>query len=62
MTELIENYENQLQIVETRITELVSKLDDASGTRDRDSIRARIAVLETEYAELIDHIHEMKSR
>lgn len=37
-------------------------LDCVIGTRERDSIRARIALLEKEHEELIYIIHDMKSR
>lgn len=62
MNEMIEQYENILNQIESRIIYLKSQLLLPTGAKEHDAICARVALLEKEAEELIQSIYEMKSR
>lgn len=62
MNELIETYEETLKNVSDRIEKLQSQLNVFKALDENDSIRRRISLLEAEYSELCNIIHEMKVR
>lgn len=62
MNELIETYEKTLKKISDRIEKLQSQLNVFKTLDENDSIRRRISLLEAEYSELCNIIHEMKVR
>jgi predicted nucleic acid-binding Zn-ribbon protein len=62
MNELIETYEETLKNISDRIKKLQSKLNVFKTLDENDSLRRRISLLEAEYSELCNIIHEMKVR
>lgn len=62
MNEIIERYEETLKNISDRIEKLQSQLNVFKTLDENDSIRRRISLLETEYSELCNIIHEMKVR
>lgn len=62
MNELIETYEETLKKISDRIKKLQSQLNVFKTLDENDSIRHRISLLELEYSELCNIIHEMKVR
>lgn len=62
MNEIIERYEETLKNVSDRIEKLQSQLNVFKTLDENDSIRRRISLLEAEYSELCNIIHEMKVR
>lgn len=62
MNEIIERYEETLKNISDRIEKLQSQLNVFKTLDENDSIRRRISLLEAEYSELCNIIHEMKVR
>lgn len=62
MNELIETYEETLKNISDRIKKLQSQLNVFKTLDENDSLRRRISLLEAEYSELCNIIHEMKVR
>ena len=62
MNELIETYEETLKNISGRIKKLQSQLNVFKTLDENDSLRRRISLLEAEYSELCNIIHEMKVR
>lgn len=62
MNELIETYEETLKNISDRIKKLQSQLNVFKTLDENDSLRRRISLLEAEYCELCNIIHEMKVR
>lgn len=62
MNELIETYEETLKKISDRIKKLQSQLNVFKALDENDSLRRRISLLEAEYSELCNIIHEMKVR
>jgi hypothetical protein len=62
MNEIIEFYEETLKNISERIAKLESQLNEPSTYDESSCIHYRISILETEYSELCNAIHEMKSR
>lgn len=62
MNELIETYEETLKNISDRIKKLQSQLNVFKTLDENDSLRRRISLLEAEYSELCNIIHEMKLR
>lgn len=62
MNELIETYEETLKNISDRIKKLQSQLNVFRTLDENDSLRRRISLLEAEYSELCNIIHEMKVR
>lgn len=62
MNELIETYEETLKKISDRIKKLQSQLNVFKALDENDSLRHRISLLELEYSELCNIIHEMKVR
>lgn len=62
MNELIETYEETLKNISDRIKKLQTQLDVFKTLDENDSLRRRISLLEAEYSELCNIIHEMKVR
>lgn len=62
MNELIETYEETLKKISGRIKKLQSQLNVFKTLDENDSLRRRISLLEAEYSELCNIIHEMKVR
>lgn len=62
MNEMIEQYEEILKQIESRIYSLKHQLEKPIGAKAHDIICARISLLEKESEELIQNIHKMKTR
>lgn len=62
MNELIETYEETLKNISDRIKKLQTQLNVFKTLDENDSLRRRISLLEAEYSELCNIIHEMKVR
>lgn len=62
MNEIIELYEETLKNISERIEKLESQLNVFKSLDENACLRKRISMLETEYSELCNAIHEMKSR
>lgn len=62
MNELIETYEETLKNISERIEKLKGQLNVFKTLDENDSLRRRISLLEAEYSELCNIIHEMKVR
>lgn len=62
MNEIIELYEETLKNISERIEKLESQLNVPNSLDETSCLRNRISMLETEYSELCNAIHEMKSR
>lgn len=62
MNEIIERDEETLKNISDRIKKLQSQLNVFKTLDENDSLRRRISLLEAEYSELCNIIHEMKLR